>query len=33
MSHETQMHYDHGVPKTKNPVEARISLALRVCPD
>jgi alkylated DNA repair dioxygenase AlkB len=33
MSYETQMHYDHGVPKTKNPVEARISLALRVRPD
>jgi alkylated DNA repair dioxygenase AlkB len=32
MSYETQMHYDHGVPKTKNPVEARISLALRVRP-
>ncbi|MGA2760318.1 MAG: alpha-ketoglutarate-dependent dioxygenase AlkB [Candidatus Cybelea sp.] len=32
MSYETQMHYDHGVPKTKTPVEARISLALRVRP-
>ena len=32
MSYETQKHYDHGVPKTKTPVEARISLALRVRP-
>jgi alkylated DNA repair dioxygenase AlkB len=32
MSYETQKHYDHGVPKTKSPVEARISLALRVRP-
>jgi len=32
MSYETQVHYDHGVPKTKTPVEARISLALRVRP-
>jgi alkylated DNA repair dioxygenase AlkB len=32
MSYETQMHYDHGVPKTKTPVEARISLALRIRP-
>jgi len=32
MSYETQMHYDHGVPKSKTPVEARISLALRVRP-
>jgi len=32
MSYETQKYYDHGVPKTKTPVEARISLALRVRP-
>jgi len=32
MSYETQKHYDHGVPKTNTPVEARISLALRVRP-
>jgi alkylated DNA repair dioxygenase AlkB len=32
MSYETQIHYDHGIPKTKNPVEARISIALRVRP-
>ena len=33
MSYETQLHYDHGVPKSKTPVEARISIALRVRPD
>jgi alkylated DNA repair dioxygenase AlkB len=33
MSYETQLHYDHGVPKTKNPADARISIALRVRPD
>jgi alkylated DNA repair dioxygenase AlkB len=33
MSYETQLHYDHGVPKTASPVEARISVALRVRPD
>jgi alkylated DNA repair dioxygenase AlkB len=32
MSYETQKHYDHGIPKTKTPVEARISIALRVRP-
>lgn len=32
MSYETQLHYDHGVPKTAQPVEARISVALRVRP-
>ena len=32
MSYETQLHYDHGVPKTKNPADARISIALRVRP-
>jgi alkylated DNA repair dioxygenase AlkB len=32
MTYETQLHYDHGVPKTKTPVDARISIALRVRP-
>jgi alkylated DNA repair dioxygenase AlkB len=32
MSYETQLHYDHGVPKSKTPVEPRISIALRVRP-
>jgi alkylated DNA repair dioxygenase AlkB len=32
MSYETQLTYDHGVPKTKTPVEGRISVALRVRP-
>lgn len=32
MSYETQLHYDHGVPKTNATVGARISLALRVRP-
>jgi alkylated DNA repair dioxygenase AlkB len=32
MSYETQKHYDHGIPKTKTRVEARISIALRVRP-
>ena len=32
MSHETQLHYTHGVPKTKGPVGPRISLAFRVRP-
>lgn len=32
MSYETQLHYDHGVPKTKSPADARISIALRVRP-
>ena len=30
MSYETQLHYTHGIPKTKEPVGARISLAFRV---
>ena len=30
MSHETQRHYTHGVPKTREPVGPRISLAFRV---
>jgi alkylated DNA repair dioxygenase AlkB len=33
MSYETQLHYDHGIPKTRTPVGARISIALRVRPD
>jgi alkylated DNA repair dioxygenase AlkB len=32
MSYETQLHYTHGVPKTREPVGARISLAFRVRP-
>lgn len=32
MSFETQLHYTHGVPKTKEPVDPRISLAFRVRP-
>lgn len=32
MSYETQLHYDHGIPKTKEPVGERISVALRVRP-
>jgi alkylated DNA repair dioxygenase AlkB len=32
MSYETQRHYTHGIPKTKEPVGARISLAFRVKP-
>jgi hypothetical protein len=30
MSYETQLHYTHGIPKTREPVGPRISLALRV---
>ena len=30
MSYETQLHYTHGVPKTREPVGSRISLAFRV---
>jgi len=30
MSHESQRHYDHGIPKTREAVGARISLAFRV---
>ena len=30
MSYETQLHYDHGIPKQKVPVGPRISLAFRV---
>ncbi|HEY7508608.1 MAG TPA: alpha-ketoglutarate-dependent dioxygenase AlkB [Vicinamibacteria bacterium] len=32
MSYETQLHYTHGVPKTRGPVGERISLAFRVKP-
>jgi alkylated DNA repair dioxygenase AlkB len=32
MSHVSQLHYDHGVPKTKHAVGPRISLAFRVRP-
>lgn len=30
MSHATQLHYDHGIPKQKHPAGPRISLAFRV---
>jgi alkylated DNA repair dioxygenase AlkB len=33
MSYATQLHYTHGVPKTKDPVGERISLAFRVKPE
>jgi alkylated DNA repair dioxygenase AlkB len=32
MSYETQLHYLHGIPKTKEDVAPRISLAFRVRP-
>jgi alkylated DNA repair dioxygenase AlkB len=32
MDYATQIHYNHGVPKTKEPVGERISLAFRVKP-
>jgi alkylated DNA repair dioxygenase AlkB len=32
MSYETQLHYTHGIPKTREPVGERISLAFRVKP-
>ena len=32
MSYETQLHYTHGIPKTREPVGPRISLAFRVRP-
>ncbi len=32
MSYETQVHYTHGIPKTREPVGPRISLAFRVKP-
>lgn len=33
MSYDSQLHYEHGVPKTKQDVGSRISLAFRVRPD
>lgn len=33
MDYATQLHYTHGVPKTREPVGERISLAFRVKPD
>ena len=33
MSYATQIHYTHGIPKTKEPVGERISLAFRVRPE
>jgi hypothetical protein len=30
MSHATQRHFDHGVPKTREAVGPRISLAFRL---
>lgn len=32
MSHVSQRYYDHGIPKTREPVGPRISLAFRVRP-
>ena len=32
MSYETQLHYDHGIPKSRVPLGPRISVALRVRP-
>jgi alkylated DNA repair dioxygenase AlkB len=32
MSHDSQRHFDHGIPKVNTPVGARISLAFRVRP-
>jgi alkylated DNA repair dioxygenase AlkB len=32
MSYDTQLHYDHGIPKSRVPVGPRISVALRVRP-
>ncbi len=32
MSYDTQLNYDHGVPKTNDPVGERISIAFRVKP-
>lgn len=29
MSHETQRHFDHGIPKIRTPIGPRISLAFR----
>jgi alkylated DNA repair dioxygenase AlkB len=33
MDYATQIHYTHGVPKTREPVGERISLAFRVKPE
>jgi alkylated DNA repair dioxygenase AlkB len=33
MGYETQIHYTHGIPKTREPVGPRISLAFRVKPE
>ena len=33
MSHASQLHYEHGIPKTREPVGPRISLAFRVRPN
>jgi alkylated DNA repair dioxygenase AlkB len=33
MGYDTQIHYTHGIPKTKDPVGERISLAFRVKPE
>jgi alkylated DNA repair dioxygenase AlkB len=33
MSYATQLHYTHGIPKTREPVGERISMAFRVKPD
>lgn len=33
MSYDSQLHYEHGVPKTRDAVGPRISLAFRVRPD
>ncbi len=32
MSYETQINYDHGIPKTRDGVGPRVSVALRVRP-
>lgn len=32
MSHRSQLHYDHGIPKARGEVPARMSLAFRVRP-
>ena len=33
MSYETQLNYDHGIPKSRVAVGPRVSIALRVRPD
>lgn len=32
MTYETQLHYDHGIPKSRVPLGPRISVAFRVRP-